>query len=104
MFSPLRWHPQRSGSWRKVFILIEMAAPKPADELDLQSYYERRTQELSQRLLDLVADLSSKESLQRNREFEDHVERRLQNGAKVRSTKKTVPLTFSTSTSCEFHR
>src|ERR1019366_3705498 len=58
------------------------ATRKNTGETDLQSYYRRRIEPLAQRLLDLVDDLSSKESEERRREFEDHVERRLQNGAK----------------------
>ncbi len=60
-----------------------MAAPKTADDAtDAQSYYERRTQDLSRRLLDMVTDLFSENAGQHRREFEDHVERRLRNGAK----------------------
>lgn len=59
-----------------------MAARKTASETDLQAYYQSRVEPLAQRLLDLVGDLLSRESIQQRREFEDRVERRLQNGAK----------------------
>jgi hypothetical protein len=60
-----------------------MAARKTADDAaGVQSYYERRTQELSRRLLDIVTDLFTEDTSQQRQEFEDHVERRLRNGAK----------------------
>jgi len=60
-----------------------MAARKTVDDAaGVQSYYERRTQELSRRLLDMVTDLFSEDASQQRQEFEDHVERRLRNGAK----------------------
>lgn len=55
---------------------------KTTNETDLQSYYRRRIEPLAQGLLDSVDDLASKEAEERRREFEEHVERRLQNGAK----------------------
>ena len=60
-----------------------MAAHKTADNAaDAQSYYERRTQDLSRRLLDMVTDLLSDHASQHRQEFEDRVERRLRSGAK----------------------
>ena len=60
-----------------------MATRKTAgDATDAQSYYQRRTQDLSRRLLDMVADLFSEDASQHRQEFDELVERRLRNGAK----------------------
>ena len=58
-----------------------MTARKTADETDLHSYYQGRVEPLAKRLLDVAEALFSKESIQERREFEERVERRLQNGA-----------------------
>jgi hypothetical protein len=52
------------------------------DREELRAYFEVRVQKMSERILDAFDDLFSKEATQRHREFEDHVERRLRNGAK----------------------
>lgn len=52
------------------------------DAMDAQSYYERRTQDLSRKLLDMVTDLFSEDASRHCQEFEEQVERRLRNGAK----------------------
>lgn len=49
---------------------------------DLRSYFRRRIEPLAQRLLDVADELCSKESEQGRREFQEHVERQIQNGAK----------------------
>jgi hypothetical protein len=61
-----------------------MAARKTAndDATDAQSYYDRRTQDLSCKLLDVVTDLFGEDASRHRQEFEDQVERRLRNGAK----------------------
>lgn len=61
---------------------LSMAARKTIGEVDLRTYYERRTKPLARRLLDLAEDLFSAESIQQSQQFEDQVERRLRNGAK----------------------
>jgi hypothetical protein len=60
-----------------------MARRKTIDEAAaLQSYYQNRVEPLAKRLLDVAHDLFSEQSLQRDKEFEEHVERRIKNGAK----------------------
>jgi hypothetical protein len=59
-----------------------MAAGKTADEPDLNLYFQGRIEPLAKRLFDVAEDLLGEESVRQRREFEDHVERRLQNGAK----------------------
>lgn len=59
-----------------------MAERKTIDKAGLRSYYQSRVEHLAQRLLDVANGLFSEESLQRDRGFEEQVERRLQNGAK----------------------
>jgi hypothetical protein len=59
-----------------------MAVRKTAEEVNLSSYYEGRLEPLAKRLLDIAEELLGKKSAQQQREFEDRIERRLQNGAK----------------------
>jgi hypothetical protein len=49
---------------------------------DARSYYDRRTQDLSRKLLDVVTGLFSEDASRHRQEFEDRVEGRLRNGAK----------------------
>ncbi len=57
-------------------------ARKAGEEPDLDPYYRGRIEPLSKRLLDVVEDMLGEESIRQQKEFEDLVERRLQNGAK----------------------
>jgi hypothetical protein len=59
-----------------------MPVRKTSDETDLRSYYEARVAPLAKRILDAAEDLVSAQSIQQRREFEDHIKKRLQNGAK----------------------
>jgi hypothetical protein len=59
-----------------------MAARKTAEQTDLDSYFRGRIEPLAKRLLDVTEELFGEESIQRRREFEDLVEKRLQNGSK----------------------
>ena len=79
--------PDGSGRAHRISLyteigLLKMAARKSPDEKDLHSYYQGRIEPLAKRLLDVAEDLLGKESVQQRRDFEEHVERRLQNGAK----------------------
>jgi hypothetical protein len=57
-------------------------APNTAADADLDSYYRERVGALTERLLDVSEELFGKKAAQQRREFENLVERRLQNGAK----------------------
>lgn len=57
------------------------ATRKVADKADLKSYFRRRVEPLTGRLLDVAEELCSKESEQARLEFQEHVEQQLQNGA-----------------------
>jgi hypothetical protein len=59
-----------------------MAARKNDHETNLHLYYQARIEALTKRLIDIAEAPFSNESIQQHREFEDRVERRLQNGAK----------------------
>jgi hypothetical protein len=59
-----------------------MAARKTADETDLRSYFAARTEPLANRILDVAARLLSEETTQQRQEFQDRIERKLQDGAK----------------------
>jgi hypothetical protein len=59
-----------------------MAIRKTAKAADLQSYYQGRIESMAKRLIDISDALFTAESIQQRKEFDDHVERRLQNGAK----------------------
>lgn len=65
-----------------------MKGHRIADEAKLRSYYNRRLESLAQRMLDAAEEFFSKESTAQRREFEDHIEERLQNGAKFIPRKK----------------
>jgi hypothetical protein len=58
-----------------------MSTRKISDET-ARSYYEKRIEPLTKRLIDIAESLFGKESIAERREFEEHVEKRLQNGAK----------------------
>ena len=51
-------------------------------DLDLGAYFRKRAASLATSLLDAVTKELGSDSAARNREFEEHVERRLRNGAK----------------------
>ena len=55
---------------------------KQESKSDLKAYYRDRVAHLSERLFSTVEELFDSESVQRQHEFEDHVERQLRNGAK----------------------
>jgi len=59
-----------------------MAGRKTIDKAGLRSYYQGRVEHLAKRLLDVTNEMLGEESLQRDKEFEEHVERRLKDGAK----------------------
>jgi hypothetical protein len=59
-----------------------MASRKLAEQTDLQSYYDGRVEPLTKRLVDLAEALFGKESRPGAEKFEEHVEKRLHNGAK----------------------
>ena len=57
-------------------------APANQRREDLQAYFQKRAKGLSERVLDVVEEIFSKESMKRHREFEDRIQRGLRNGAK----------------------
>ena len=59
-----------------------MAVHPPSDKADLRSYFRTRIEPLTKRVLDVAEETFGEEAVRENREFEDHVEKRLQNGAK----------------------
>ncbi|HYW47513.1 MAG TPA: hypothetical protein VE959_31885 [Bryobacteraceae bacterium] len=59
-----------------------MAARKTVEEADLRSYFQGRVEPLAKRLLDIAEALFSTESIQQHQEFDERVQRGLQNGAK----------------------
>jgi hypothetical protein len=58
-----------------------MPSPKIPDKT-ADAYYQKRMESLAKRLVDFTESLFNKESITERQEFEEHVERRLQNGAK----------------------
>ncbi len=58
-----------------------MSTSKIPDETT-NAYFQKRVEHLTKRLVDVAESLFSKESTAERREFEEHIERRLQNGAK----------------------
>jgi hypothetical protein len=59
-----------------------MPARNTTEKTDLRSYYQRRVEVLAKPLIDLAGDLLSEESVRQGQEFEDYIERRLNDGAK----------------------
>ena len=58
-----------------------MSTRKITDEKNSDSYYQERARLLAERLVDIAESLFSKESAAERRAFEEHIERRLGNGA-----------------------
>jgi hypothetical protein len=66
----------------KTLYYAHRMATEGRSKADLQAYYRSRLQQLSERVIDVVEELFSKETTEQQRAFEDNVERRLRDGAK----------------------